>query len=756
MSKRLVVAFLLVFAFAYFMVPGQAFAAAALTITKTDNGPFTVGTNGTYTLTVKNVGTTATSGAITVTDMLPAGLTFITGTGTNWSCSASGQMVTCTNTVDSIAVNGTSTITLTVSVGVGAAPSVSNTAFVSGGGSSCTSTSCPSPADTTTVKMTVKSGPAVYISTFVGQQILVVDGAVGTTAAIHTVPNSGITADTFSPEDIVVGPDKRIYICDPEHSKIYRVRQDDTGFETIYNQNGNLSLPAFPEGPSFNGSDLYFNTHFSQGDGSNGGVWKITGATASVPSGGFTPTQVFDRGTAGEGTAFGTAGTTNGKLLSVERSNNQVLSCDPSSCTSPTTLIPPSPCGGEEQPPCRLAMPIGIAVRKSDGHIFVANAGSLQNINHFDSSGAFVETYASFSGNDHPFFLEFDALGRLYVVTADLTGAGGKVWRIDPTGGETNLVFLVALSTSITGVASNNAVGVGVAPNAAITKTYSAGSPVSNTFDFATDQVKITFPGVSTAFDLTVFREEVPEALLGLQLATNFAGITCFEYNSDRGTCVGYEEGVGLKLDPLPPTNFTGPTDYQLFYTPPTGLAVGKPVLAHALDNNLQTPVDQFDEDELKGFTLATSVSTDPDGMDGSSNGCCSRHVALNTPLVQTGTTFCPLPPVAMDGLTFNKPQTIAIKFQIAASGGSCAAGPFVTSPAPNSQLWLFNPATSTFITPDSSGSSSLPNAFHFDPTSGVSIFNLNTKDLPAPATYIFTITSDSVSAHFSFFFLIP
>src|SRR5712692_4151731 len=259
MCKRLLVAFVLVFGFVYFILPGQASAQAAFTITKTDNGPFTVGTNGAYTVTVKNVGTIATSGAITVTDPLPTGLTFITGTGMNWTCSASGQNVICTNTVDSIAVNGTSTLTLTVSVGVGAVPSVANMATASGGG---TTGSVTSSSAATTVKMTVKSGPAVYISTFAGQQILVVDGAVGTTVGIHTVT----IADSFFPEDIVVGPDKRIYICDPAHSKIYRVRQDDADFESIYDFSTAMfpHNPTGPEGPSFKGNDLYFNTTGSE------------------------------------------------------------------------------------------------------------------------------------------------------------------------------------------------------------------------------------------------------------------------------------------------------------------------------------------------------------------------------------------------------------------------------------------------------------------------------------------------------------
>ncbi len=708
------------------------------TITKTDNGPFTVGTNGTYTLTVKNVGTASTSGTITVTDTLPTGLTFIVGTGTGWTCSASGQTVTCTN-AGPIAPTATSTITLTVSVGVAAVSNVSNTANVSGGGAIGTDTS---PTDTTVVKMTVKSGPAVYISTLGGQQILVVDGAIGTTAAIHT------EANPFFPEDIVVGPDKRIYICDPSNNKIYRVRQDNTGFETVYNQNGNTSLPGFPEGPSFNGNDLYFNTATAAG---GTGVWKIAGVAGVASGGPFSaPTHVLTlTETAGEGTAFGTAGTTSGQLLAVEKSTDQVLSCNPSSCTSPKILIQNS---GEG--PRVLNRPFGIAVN-SAGDIFVANGGSiLQNVNHFGPDGTFIETYASFSGKGFPVFLEFDALDRLYVVTnADPTAAGGKVWRIDPPGGETNLVFLVALSTSIPGVASDEAVGLGVAPTAFLTQHYSVSStPLKKQFAFSTtgDEVDITFPAVGTAFNLTVFREEIPEALLGLQLATNFANIPCAEYNSDRGTCVVYEEGVGSKLNPLPPADYTGPVDFQVFY-PGIG-TIGPPVLAHARDDMLQTPVDQYDENELTGFTLATSLPlTDPTGMDGSSGGL-SRHVALNTPLVLAGTTFCGFdPPVAQGGLTFSKPQTIAIKFRIAASGGSCAAGPFITNAA--SQLWLFDVTTSTFITPGPSGDSSAPNFFHVDTTSGENLFNLSTKNL-APGTYIFTMTSNSVSAQFSFFFL--
>lgn len=104
--------------------------APDLAISKTHMGDFTVGQNGTYTITVTNVGTAPTTGTITVVDTLPTGLSFVSGTGTGWSCSAMGQTVTCTNT-GPLAPGDSSEITLIVSVGPEAVPSVTNSVTVS-------------------------------------------------------------------------------------------------------------------------------------------------------------------------------------------------------------------------------------------------------------------------------------------------------------------------------------------------------------------------------------------------------------------------------------------------------------------------------------------------------------------------------------------------------------------------------------------------------------------------------------------------
>ncbi len=77
--------------------------APNLNVTKVGpaNG-LTVGVEGSYTINVANARSAGptpdpatTPNAITATDTLPAGLTFVSATGTNWTCSAVGQVVTC-------------------------------------------------------------------------------------------------------------------------------------------------------------------------------------------------------------------------------------------------------------------------------------------------------------------------------------------------------------------------------------------------------------------------------------------------------------------------------------------------------------------------------------------------------------------------------------------------------------------------------------------------------------------------------------
>jgi large repetitive protein len=102
-----------------------------LTINKSHSGNLLATTNEPYTIAVSNVGLGATQGTTTVTDTLPTGLTFVSGTGSGWSCSAVGQAVTCTRASTIAAGSSAPNITLTATVAGNAATSLTNTASVS-------------------------------------------------------------------------------------------------------------------------------------------------------------------------------------------------------------------------------------------------------------------------------------------------------------------------------------------------------------------------------------------------------------------------------------------------------------------------------------------------------------------------------------------------------------------------------------------------------------------------------------------------
>jgi len=132
---------------------------ADLVITKSHAGNFNQGDAAAqYTISVGNAGSLPTSGLVTVSDVLPAGLTYVgPGAVNGWTVTAVGQTVTATR-IDALAANGTyPALTLTVSVSPTAPASVTNTATVSGGGEARTDND--SASDPTTI-VTVIVKPA--------------------------------------------------------------------------------------------------------------------------------------------------------------------------------------------------------------------------------------------------------------------------------------------------------------------------------------------------------------------------------------------------------------------------------------------------------------------------------------------------------------------------------------------------------------------------------------------------------------------
>jgi uncharacterized repeat protein (TIGR01451 family) len=134
--------------------------AVDLGVTKTHSGNFVSGGTGSYTITVSNAaGVEREDNTVTVTDTLPAGLTFNSATGTGWTCGAVGQVVTCTHAPTLNAGASFPPITLVVNVLQAAAANVNNTVTV-------TSASFdPNTANNTATDATVTIDPNLSTST---------------------------------------------------------------------------------------------------------------------------------------------------------------------------------------------------------------------------------------------------------------------------------------------------------------------------------------------------------------------------------------------------------------------------------------------------------------------------------------------------------------------------------------------------------------------------------------------------------------
>ena len=117
--------------------------APVLTISKSHTGIFLQNGQGTYSIVVSNTaGSGPTSGQVTVTELLPGGLSLVSMSGSGWSCPGG---TSCTRT--DVLNGGFSYAPITVTVNVsGSAPaSVTNQASVSGGGAATVTAGDPTP-----------------------------------------------------------------------------------------------------------------------------------------------------------------------------------------------------------------------------------------------------------------------------------------------------------------------------------------------------------------------------------------------------------------------------------------------------------------------------------------------------------------------------------------------------------------------------------------------------------------------------------
>lgn len=103
--------------------------ATDLLLVKTLATTFTVGSNATYKLEVTNLGPLEANVPFSVADSLPAGLTFVSASGSGWTCSGAGRSALCFHN-GPLAVLQKTSFNLVVTVGASAYPSVTNEATV--------------------------------------------------------------------------------------------------------------------------------------------------------------------------------------------------------------------------------------------------------------------------------------------------------------------------------------------------------------------------------------------------------------------------------------------------------------------------------------------------------------------------------------------------------------------------------------------------------------------------------------------------
>jgi uncharacterized repeat protein (TIGR01451 family) len=162
-------------------------------VSVTASAGFATGFNSTYTLTVTNNGPQSAPGPVTVTDTLPAGLTFVSATApAGWTCANAGQVVTCTLPGAQIK-NVTLTFTIVATVTTAAAASVTNIATTADGANDDTNLGNNRGTVTSAVTIrTVTSVPSVA-----AESRLPSNGITNYTDT-YVVTNTGNIADTYA------------------------------------------------------------------------------------------------------------------------------------------------------------------------------------------------------------------------------------------------------------------------------------------------------------------------------------------------------------------------------------------------------------------------------------------------------------------------------------------------------------------------------------------------------------------------------
>ncbi len=185
-------------------VDADVVQAPLLSIAKSNAAPspLLAGGSGSYVLTIRNLGSAATSGTIRVIDVLPGGLTFGSAvvTGSGFTCSHSSGVITCDRGA-ALAIGATVTVTINVTVANDPPNAATNRVRIGGGGdpvksalpTSATATACPAPTPPQTTNSNVVSGCAAAADPIRRVQL-----TLAKTDGLNVIPINGQTTYQFT------------------------------------------------------------------------------------------------------------------------------------------------------------------------------------------------------------------------------------------------------------------------------------------------------------------------------------------------------------------------------------------------------------------------------------------------------------------------------------------------------------------------------------------------------------------------------
>jgi hypothetical protein len=531
--------------------------------------------------------------------------------------------------------------------------------------------------------------PTVYVSNLTGQEVLAV-APNGSTSVV--LSGAAFNSATFTPEDMVVGPDGKLYICDAGASPAIwpfdpaaPVAAGVNPLKIIDFTASTFPAGIVPVGPTFSGSDdLYVNTR-------GAGVWSVPGVAAAGSAPPYTAVQVFAASVAGGG-AGGTAVEAFGHLLIADHAGNRVVSAAAQVGPFPNFTAAPAPL-------LSVTAPIGITTNTC-GDVLVASGTAIQRFSPTKDpstgvlSAQLQNNYIDFGGTNLVEYLERDAGNNLYVAT-NSKSAGGILWKVAPgpadpisscaAGVAQQIVSLKKLSQGSSAIlrsSQTQAIGVAIPPtNYTATATFSPSTP-SATFHFGHYDLTLTYKQVLTTFTQTftaimsrpidvTFGTAFPGGTVGTRFPS-LGGFVIQFLTPSQGSCTSYGAcgvpvaNVDYVSAPIVTTAFEV---IPIFHDPIQG--VRAPGVAHSSTDTL---TGVYTDNVTTDFW----VLGDP-GSGGSFGNWTSKFVVFDEPF-QAGNVTLPLSvrlnePALGGNPLFNLGQNFTVSITVTDARGVAVPG---------------------------------------------------------------------------------